>query len=873
MAVNDGKEFTELRTNSGDSLVDDTNDALRVNVVTGSFSVSSTPSTDATRVYAAGGWPLPSGAATETTLTTLNNKVPSQGQAAMAASVPVVIASNQSAIPVTGSFSSTPSTDATRVYASTGWPLPSGAATAALQTQPGVDIGDVTVNNGSGASAVNIQDGGNSITVDGALSITPSTDPTRVFATTGWPLPSGASTEATLLLANTAVQGISGAVYQQATGTITKGILSMGYDTVVPRAVLVDTSGKIIVSSLPGNPKPIFVSNGLPLPSGASTEATLSTLNTKVPSLGQALMAASTPVAIASNQSALPITDNSGSLTVDGLVTVSTDNPIRVYAAGGWPLPSGASTSALQTQPGVDIGDVTINNASGGSAVNIQDGGNSITVDGTVAISNELTIGTDDPIRIYAATGLPLPSGASQGLAEDAAHVSGDIGVMALSVRNDSGAVLTSQNLDYSALTSDSQGNLRANFISGTLTSALPAGTNVIGHVIVDTTSTTAVTQATGTNLHMVVDSGTITTVASVTAIAGALPAGSNAIGKLAANSGVDIGDVDVTSISAGDNNIGNVDIVTVPAPLSTAGGGTEATAHRVTIASDSTGVLSVDDNGGSLTVDGSTTIIPDHPIRVYSTGTWPLPSGASTEATLLLNTTATQGISGAVYQQATGSITKGMLVMGYDSVVPRAISVDTSGRQVVSSLPGNPSPVYISSGLVLPSGAATETSLSSALTAIQGISGTVYQDGVGGISKGILMMGYDSANPQAFLTDTSGRQIVAHGKSIKTVTGTVSVDTDIVAAVVAKKIKVIAYGLFSGATTLNTITFQSNASTALWTVPLQAPASNSIFGANLATTAPTFLFGTTAGEKLTLDVSSANNVTYNVTYFDDDAS
>lgn len=45
-----------------------------------------------------------------------------------------------------------------------------------------------------------------------------------------------------------------------------------------------------------------------------------------------------------------------------------------------------------------------------------------------------------------------------------------------------------------------------------------------------------------------------------------AIPAGSAAIGKLAANSGVDIGDVDVTSISAGDNNIGNVDIVTVPA-------------------------------------------------------------------------------------------------------------------------------------------------------------------------------------------------------------------------------------------------------------------------------------------------------------------
>lgn len=59
-------------------------------------------------------------------------------------------------------------------------------------------------------------------------------------------------------------------------------------------------------------------------------------------------------------------------------------------------------------------------------------------------------------------------------------------------------------------------------------------------------------------------------------------------------------------ALPAGDNNIGNVDIVTVPAPLSTIGGGTEATALRVTVATDSTGVLSVDDNGGSLTVDNA---------------------------------------------------------------------------------------------------------------------------------------------------------------------------------------------------------------------------------------------------------------------------
>ena len=117
----------------------------------------------------------------------------------------------------------------------------------------------------------------------------------------------------------------------------------------------------------------------------------------------------------------------------------------------------------------------------------------------------------------------------------------------------------------------------------------------------------------------VILASGTVT---AVTAITNALPAGTALLGKVSidqvtasANEVVvksitagnnNIGDVDVASIAAGDNNIGNVDIVTVPAPLSVVGTGTEATALRVTIASDSTGVLSVDDNAGSLTVDNA---------------------------------------------------------------------------------------------------------------------------------------------------------------------------------------------------------------------------------------------------------------------------
>ena len=79
----------------------------------------------------------------------------------------------------------------------------------------------------------------------------------------------------------------------------------------------------------------------------------------------------------------------------------------------------------------------------------------------------------------------------------------------------------------------------------------LVAGTALIGKVGID--------QATANANEVVVKSGTVTTVTAVTGITNALPAGTNAIGKLAANSGVDIGDVDVTSITAGENHLGEV--------------------------------------------------------------------------------------------------------------------------------------------------------------------------------------------------------------------------------------------------------------------------------------------------------------------------
>jgi hypothetical protein len=100
----------------------------------------------ATQPVSAASLPLPSGASTAANQTTGNNslasidtKTPALGQAAMAASSPVVIASNQSAVPVSGTF-----WQATQPVSGTFWqatqpvsaaslPLPSGAATAAKQ--------------------------------------------------------------------------------------------------------------------------------------------------------------------------------------------------------------------------------------------------------------------------------------------------------------------------------------------------------------------------------------------------------------------------------------------------------------------------------------------------------------------------------------------------------------------------------------------------------------------------------------------------------------------------------------------------------------------------------------------------------------------
>jgi hypothetical protein len=211
------------------------------------------------------------------------------------------------------------------------------------------------------------------------------------------------------------------------------------------------------------------------------------------------------------------IFDGGDSHTIDGTVTANAGTGTFTVTDDG--------SFTLAANSGTDIGDVTINNASGASAVNIQDGGNSITVDGTVSIDT-------------VTTSIVPGTGASHlGKAEDAAHNSGDTGVMALAVRQDTDGTLAGTTGDYAPLQVDANGALKVEIFDG--------GDS---HTVDGTVTANA-----GTGTFTVTDDGSFT---------------------LAANSGVDIGDVTINNGSgAGAVNIqdgGNS--ITVDGAVSAAG-------------------------------------------------------------------------------------------------------------------------------------------------------------------------------------------------------------------------------------------------------------------------------------------------------------
>jgi hypothetical protein len=202
----------------------------------------------------------------------------------------------------------------------------------------------------------------------------------------------------------------------------------------------------------------------------------------------------------------------------------------------------GAGTAAigkLTANSGVDIGDVDVT-----SLPSLPAGTNAI---GKLVANSGVDIGDVDVTSIVPGTGAT-----NLGKAIQSAQGTTDTGVPALVVRNDTLADLSGADGDYAPLQVNASGALYVEV----KTSGLPSGAATEAKQ--DTIETTLTAIETDADTIAGAVSGTEMQVDVVAS----LPAGSNAIGKLAANSGVDIGDVDVTSLPAlpaGTNSIGTV--------------------------------------------------------------------------------------------------------------------------------------------------------------------------------------------------------------------------------------------------------------------------------------------------------------------------
>lgn len=217
---------------------------------------------------------------------------------------------------------------------------------------------------------------------------------------------------------------------------------------------------------------------------------------------GQQTMANSVPVAIASNQSAVPV-------SLSAAVPAGTNNIGDVDVLTLPALPAGTN----------NIGDVDV-----------------LTLPALPAGTNN--IGDVDVLSVVPGTGAT-----NLGKAEDAAHTSADVGVMALAVRRDANTTLVDTDGDYAPIQVDANGGLKVSIIAG----AGSGGTSA--------TDDAAFTAGAGSGTPMmgfatadVVDSGDVGVVAMTT-------------GRAL--------HVAVKSIDAGNNNIGDVDVASLPANAS----------------------------------------------------------------------------------------------------------------------------------------------------------------------------------------------------------------------------------------------------------------------------------------------------------------
>jgi len=206
--------------------------------------------------------PLPTGASTGALQTTGNATLSS-----IDTKTPNLVSGR---VPVDGS-------SVTQPISAVSLPLPTGASTSALQTTGNTTLSSIDT------KTPNLVSG--RVPVDGSSV-------TQPISAVSLPLPTGAATEVTVagLLTNTQLRASN--VNVAVNSALPTGANTIG--SIANTSFAATQSGTWNVTNISGT---------VSLPTGAATEATLSALSAKFSALGQATMAASVPVVLASNHS------------------------------------------------------------------------------------------------------------------------------------------------------------------------------------------------------------------------------------------------------------------------------------------------------------------------------------------------------------------------------------------------------------------------------------------------------------------------------------------------------------------------------------------------------------------------------------------
>ena len=438
--------------------VDANTQALHVAVTgTPSVTISGTPSVTVSSGTVTANLGTIAGVATESTLSTrladstFTGRINTLGQKTMAASTPVVLASDQASIPVTGTITANnPSIGSTGATTPTSAQLSGGAVTTAVPsyttgqmnalslttagllrvdgsnvTQP--VSGTVTV---AQATAANLN-----ATVTGTVNIgnTPAVTVSSGTVTANIGTTNGLALDATLTGGTQKAIARGGAKGTTTAADITS--LSVDANTQAMHVAVTGTPA-VTISGTPA----VTVSSGtitanLGTIAGVATETTLSsrladsTFTTRINTLGQKAMTASTPVVIASDQSTLPVSGTvtanagTGTFTVAGTVTsnIGTTNGLaldatltggtqKAIARGG---AKGTTTAADITSANVDANTQAMHVAvtgtpavtiSGTPSVNISNTPAVTVSSGTVTVSGTVTsnIGTTNGLALDA---------------------------------------------------------------------------------------------------------------------------------------------------------------------------------------------------------------------------------------------------------------------------------------------------------------------------------------------------------------------------------------------------------------------------------------------------------------------------------------